>query len=100
MAVIVFNEKTFNLHIKLGVGESFTPNERLEELDKEAKSLKGDFDLLSTRLQKFLNRCSDWNVEHDEDFAKNFKRAKAQREAIEKTKQTKEKAKLPKPDES
>lgn len=82
MAIIMFDEKRFKLNVRLKVGESFTPNSKLEVLNKEAEQLRNDYVLFSKRLQSFLHRCKDWNAENDEDFAKTLNESKQRMEKI------------------
>lgn len=69
--ILLVDQKKLTVTIKIQPSETFTPSEEVDKLAIELKSIKDSQNALSSRLQKLLGDCHEWNRKNDSAYEKN-----------------------------
>lgn len=73
MAVLVWDEKTYKIYVRVRPDEVYAPSKEVETLVSEAENLAEESKILSEKLTNLFEKCKNWNLEHDEIYAANYK---------------------------
>lgn len=73
MAVLVWDEKTYRLYVRVRPDEVYAPTDEVTQLVSEAEHISKEYDALTEKLTGLFLKCQNWNLDNDEIYAENFK---------------------------
>jgi len=88
MALLVWDEKTYRIYVRVRPEEVYAPTEEVQALVSEAECISEEYNALTEKLTKLFSKCQDWNLANDEIYAKNFKANQDKMKALKSLKKT------------
>lgn len=70
MPVLMFDEKSLRLSVRLALEESYQPDEEIKKLEAKSVELRDKYMKLMTEVKAFLADCETWNKAHEVEKGK------------------------------
>lgn len=72
MAVLVWDDRSYKLYLRVRPDETYTPTEEVNTLVSEAEAISQEYAALAEKLTILFDKCTNWNLANDSTFATNY----------------------------